>query len=1657
MMTELLNALKLSTGSYQKNIDPKMNNVDPVIRLLIVDDNPDDRELLRRMLTRFKSRFQLIEAETGAAALKICLENPPDCVLLDYHLPDFEAPDFLAELGGDDLLWCPVVVITGLTDGLSGTDLIRQGAQDFIGKNWINQESLERAIENAIERYKMLCKLQDKKHLLSATQRNAHIGSWAWYSDEKIVWSDETYRIWGVSPDTFTPTSQALQRLVYPDDWFKFQACFGGCFAEKCCSEIIIRHLMPDGSLRYLQTRRELNYNPGLKELLLQGTMQDVTERTLAQIKLKDSEERLLLALDAARLGVFDWDMVLNRVVWSARQEDLWGFKSGEFDGPYTYAHFSSRVHADDLQGIEDEVVRCITTRDTFKQQFRVVRLDGAEIWVLGLAKLFFDDVGQPLRMTGTSEDITARKRSEALLLEAETTRIAAHYARNLIETNLDSLVTLSRDGKITDANTAAETAFECAKNELIGSDFAGYFTEPEAALDLYQQVFKTGTVHNHALNLRHTEGQAMPVLYNATLYRDDAGEVLGAVAVARDITDLVKIEKALIKTESYFKTLFNKAPLGIVVVNSLTGQLLSANPMFAKIVGKSLEETLTIDWMRITHPDDVRKNLDNMVLMNTGQIPGFTMEKRYLKPDGTITWINLTVTPIEVSDKSSPRHIAIIEDITQRKLQEQLILNESEKNKVLLNAASDGIHILDEQGYVVDFSASFADILGYSVEETARLNVVDWDTQIPAEQLPVMIKQLLKHPAVFETRHRRKDGSVIDVEINAKGIELSDKCYLYASSRDITERKILFKQIALYEAIVRSSEDAIISKSLDGIITSWNKGAEVIFGYTAEEMIGSCMLRLFPQDKLCEYCFDKVLYYKQLFTHQATHRLRKDGVIIEVSISVSPIYDEADQVMGISKIVRDITHQKQLERELIKAKLTAEAASKSKGEFLANMSHEIRTPMNAILGLTRLASETELTPKQQNYLSKIQGASQSLLNILNDILDISKIESGRLDIECIEFEIVSVLQSVIDLFIVSAENKGLEIFLDIAPEVPLTALGDPLRIRQVLCNLLSNAIKFTTTGYIQIHIDRVENHADSSLLRFSVQDTGMGIDAAGIERLFQPFSQADNSITRKFGGTGLGLVISKQLVQLMDGDFEMTSEPGQGTTFSFTIRCGKGQPYNWLEDSEHLKELRVLVVDDQEKSCTLLKKTLVSWQVFAETALSAELGLQKIDAAEQAGTPFGLLLVDWQMQGMNGLEFVKVLERKSQNTLQKMPVIMMVTDAGKEALQKLTAEQPVSINAILTKPVEASNLLNNILHVCHYQGKTYNLKNTPIDPYLIARPLYNRHILLVEDNALNQQVASEFLMKAGMRISIANNGAEAVECVQKEQFDAVLMDLQMPVMDGFEATRHIRQLIDANKLPIIAMTAATMENDKGICLEIGMNDHVAKPINPLALINTLLRWVEPNTSAPEVLHKTVNHASWSELAAKLPGFDVDDIMLTLSGDEAQFFELLVEFQELFVIEVPAMLAMIEAGELPEAEKQVHLLKGVAGNLGMTELLKVTTELDSQLRNGHYESETLANWVTIFDKTMATIVEALSQGAPEMGSQQSDTMLADVFTELETLLKENKVITKDLLTQFQTLLPSGQEGIYAVMNQHIVDNDYPKANAILNVFAMFIK
>ncbi len=1533
---------------------------DTVLRLLIVDDNPDDREMLRRMLASFKSRFQIIEAETGTAALKVCLENPPDCVLLDYHLPDYEAPDFLAELGGSEWPWCPVVVITGLIDGLNGSEMIRQGAQDFIGKSWINQESLQRAVENAIERYKMFRSLHDKEQLLSASQRNAHIGSWACYRNGHIEWSDETYRIWGVSPDTFTPTPQSLENLVYPEDRPLLKAFIAACLSGKSPPEIVTRRLMPDGNLRYLCGQAELNSNPRLKNLLLEGTVQDVTEHTLAQIKLKDREERLSLALDAARLGIFDWDMILNRIVWSRRQEALYGFKPGEFDG--SYAHFASRVHADDLQGLEDEVVRCIATHDHFKQQYRVVHLDGTELWLSVVAEIYFDAAGQPRRMTGTVEDITERKRSEALLLEVEATRIAANYARNLIETHLDPLVTLSLEGKITDANAAAEAVFECAKSDLLGSDFAGYFVKPDAAIELYQQVFKTGMAYNHALDIRRAKGQATPVLYNATLYRDNFGVVLGAVAVARDITDLVIIEKALKKSESRFKAIFNKAPLGIAIVNSLTGQLLSINPMFAKIVGKTMAEIVTINWMSITYPDDVQKNLDNMVLINAGKIPGFTMEKRYLNPDGTITWINLTVTPIDESDKSSPRHLAMIEDISSRKLNEDIILNESKKNRALLNAASDGIHILDEDGKLIEFSASFGDMLGFSPEETAKLKVSDWDAQIQTEQLPVKIQTLLKQPEVFETRHRRKDGSFIDVEINAKGIELSGKRYLYASSRDITERKYNENQLRENEQQLLN----ILDVSPIAVRITSDKGGEVMFyNHCYSNLIGnSNPLGINPEhyyasiedyhDILETLARDKVVLNR-------TVKIRNpdDGTICWVLTSYMTIqYKGEAAVLGW---FYDMTSEYNATNTLIKAKELAEETTRIKSEFLANMSHEIRTPMNGVLGMLDLLSETELSSLQQNWLRTAHSSAEALLEIINDILDLSKLEADRIDIESVNFNLVELIDDVCALLALRAHDKGLELNCGLPANLVSVWQGDPQGIRQVLTNLIGNAIKFTEHGEVSLGVMLLPE--SPHLLHFEIRDTGIGISEANQSRLFKSFSQAESSISRRFGGTGLGLFISKKLVELMGGTMGVDSVAGQGSCFWFNLPLKQSEAQPAGAPKYDLSGKRALIVDDNATNRHILSHYLNHWGLTVGEADNSTTALIELQTSASHGSTYDVIVLDRQMPVMDGLTLAKCLAQIP--GLASLPIILLSSTNQLE----LAEYQNTHIVERLLKTVRQTQLFEALVNAL--QGVAPKKVKAALTKF--DRPNYQgKKVLVVEDNKTNQKVIIANLEKFNIVSELAENGQQALATLEEHGYDLIFMDCHMPVLDGYSATRELRLLEASLGLPhqtVIALTANALSDEREKCLVAGMDDYLSKPLVTSQLTALLAKYFDADS--PQVVVNDTGVLITGDLRI----WDETTTLLHLQDDKTLLLKIISVFLMESATQLNDLSHLYATGDLQALADTAHALKGGAALFYAAPVVECAQRLEDSARTG--QAADYQSLIDALDKAATTLINTL--------------------------------------------------------------------------------
>lgn len=747
------------------------------------------------------------------------------------------------------------------------------------------------------------------------------------------------------------------------------------------------------------------------------------------------------------------------------------------------------------------------------------------------------------------------------------------------------------------------------------------------------------------------------------------------------------------------------------------------------------------------------------------------------------------------------------------------------------------------------------------------------------------------------------------------------------------------------------------------------------LVGYSREELLNLSFRDILEKTEQEKFqCF-----LHDITCHEGIARklkmVKKDGSIIIVEISIS-IQTEDDGTTKAYCIVHDVTDLVRAEQTMREAHQVAEDANRSKSEFIANMSHEIRTPMNAILGLLQLTLESDLNEMQRNYLGKIQRSSYTLLSILNDVLDLSKIEAGKVEIEMVEFDPARLLQEITELFMPKAEEKGLEILLDIESQIPMTILSDSLRLKQVVSNFLGNALKFTDFGEIQIKLRLLHKVEENLLLEIEVCDTGIGITQENLATIFETFKQGDATITRKFGGTGLGLTISKQLVELMGGEISVSSKIGQGSCFSFTLPCVIGKPYDWTADTYHLRDLRVLIVDDHEMTVLVLQRILESWGIAFDIAFSGIEALEKIRASHETCETFDLLLLDWLMPELDGLGVIKELERLEMTA---SLTIVMITAYKQDKLLTSAKKQRVHFDAILHKPVTPSVLLNTIVHA-HQDGQ----KNNPLhvgkvtaNCYERAKILENVRVLLVEDNEINQEVAALFLRKAGIDVTIASDGQEAVEWTLQHDFDAVLMDIQMPVMDGYEATRIIRKLPNKQNLPIIAMTAAALQHDRDLCLAAGMNDHVGKPVSPDALIDVLIKWISPQQSPPQSIPEfTIPQISASEkLTEQLTNFQLGDVLTMLSGDEKKLASLLHSFREKFQYADAEIHAFLDKNEIIEAERYLHTLKGSSGNLGVTPLHKASSVLDDELKQGFYQPQTLENWHTCFEECMNLIAK----------------------------------------------------------------------------------
>ncbi len=546
-----------------------------------------------------------------------------------------------------------------------------------------------------------------------------------------------------------------------------------------------------------------------------------------------------------------------------------------------------------------------------------------------------------------------------------------------------------------------------------------------------------------------------------------------------------------------------------------------------------------------------------------------------------------------------------------------------------------------------------------------------------------------------------------------------------------------------------------------------------------------------------------------------------------------------------------------ELEREIQKlkeaeeAKTQAEAASQIKDEFLANMSHEIRTPMNAIIGLSHLCLQTAMSGKQQDYLKKINGSAKSLLGILNDILDVSKIEAGKMEIERITFDLEEVMGNLATIVGNRAQEKNLEFLMQTDPDVPPLLIGDPLRLSQVLINLAGNAVKFTQRGEVMVRVELARETSDQVILRFTVKDTGIGMSQKEIDKLFRPFTQADTSITRKFGGTGLGLTISKRLVEMMGGRIWVESTPGVGSNFIFIARFQKAEKrLNYsLSALNDLRGLRVLAVDHSENGLQILKGYLESFTLDVTIAGNSQDALNLVRRANKERKPFGLVIIDCKMPEMDGMELARKLQEIT--FLSFRPKVLLITSSGQDEMLLQVDNQ--AVDGILAKPFQQSKFLDAVTRVSGRSvlssGK-FKIISEQLNPELISQ-IRGARLLLVEDNEINRQVAQELLEGFGLDVTTAENGEEAISLLNEAQFDGVLMDMQMPVMDGVTATREIRKNPLFSKLPIIALTANVMVSEQKEFLDAGITDYVGKPIDPDRLVATLAKWVRPSRTTP--------------------------------------------------------------------------------------------------------------------------------------------------------------------------------------------------------------
>ena len=1150
--------------------------------------------------------------------------------------------------------------------------------------------------------------------------------------------------------------------------------------------------------------------------------------------RLHASEERWKFALEGSDQGVWDWDIQSGKVIFSSHGRKILGF--GEDKISSDLGEWGERIHPDDKPQVLADLQAYLTnTTPIYVTEHRAQCKDGTYKWIQDRGMVVSrDDQGKPLRMIGTHTDITAYKEADRRLQESEA------QLRAILDNSPFMIWLKDKEGRYLAGNKAwlKTTGYQDLQQiqgktdyEIWPAEIAENFRVDDT------EVLASGTQKFVEERAMDGDREFWSETYKTPILGKD-GNTLGTTGFARDITEKKAFEAVLRESQKRLQVLFENSPVGTMAVAPESARILQANHKCLEMFGYTLEEIQERTVTDITDPADVQLSIKTMQKIARGEMDTAQFEKRYVRKDGSVFWGDVAITALRGEDGKSYWNIAAITDITVRKNVEQKLRAASEYSRSLIEASADPLVTINQDGNLVDVNKATERITGLDRIRLLGTDFCDYFTD-PDEAHKAYHTVLLNgYVADYPLAMRHLDGHSTYVLYNASLYrnDAGEVCGTFATARDISHQKMI--EDALREnqqyllLMLETSPIAVrISSIRDNYVLFANQSYVELINSTQEQVIGTTPITYYANQQ--DY---------QDVLEQLARGVTVNNKLVELHIPADIHHAEKETTWALSSYMcmdyqgehavlgwfYDVT-------ELRKAKEMAEEMAKVKAEFIANMSHEIRTPMNAIIGLSHLALHRDITSDVRDYLKKIHNASSSLLGILNDILDLSKTEAGRMSIDHSSFDLDIVLTNVRNLFVARAEEKFLDFEIGVAADVPRSLIGDALRLQQILTNLLGNAFKFTERGAISLNIALSKREQSQATLFFSVCDSGIGISQDDIARLFQPFVQVDGSSTRRFGGTGLGLTISKNLLHLMGSDFQVFSTPGKGTTFSF--------------------------------------------ELVLELSAQASQSHENITIAESLGA----------------------------------------------------------------------------------------------DLSEIGETLSGIHVLLAEDHEINQQVIEEYLKLSGVSVALANNGREALDMLEKNQFDAVLMDVHMPEMNGIEATRKIRKQERFAQLPILAISAGVTEREHQECLACGMNDFITKPINPEQLIATLSHWVRRHASSHQNISANIqSNDPWSNIVA-IPGFDPDKLRIIAKDDATRAIKLLLSFATDINNISAEMEAALARGNFAAAAEQAHYIKDAANNVGASSLYAVADSLEDEFRAGQSSPVTLTNFQQAFKQTVADI------------------------------------------------------------------------------------